>query len=98
MEPRLVVFQDHNGRPSQGFIIAEQDVLFEVTEFSIIKGLISLIAAYYSLYIGYPKSTIAACRRAACRRAAVYPGTSPRDRHKPKKRLKYTSLINSIVD
>ena len=53
MEPRLVVFKDHNGRPNQGFIVAEQEVLFEVTGFTIIEGMISLLAAYYSLYISY---------------------------------------------
>ena len=47
MEPRLVVFQDHQGRSNQGFKVAEEVVLFEVTGFVIIEGLISLITTYY---------------------------------------------------
>ena len=60
MEPRLVVFHDYEKKCNQGFIIAEQEVLFEVTGFTIIEGLVSLIATYYSFYISYPKSNIAA--------------------------------------
>ena len=58
MEPRLVIFT--NGENSQGYVVAEKEVIFEVDGFSVLEGLISLIASYYSLYISYPKSPIAA--------------------------------------
>ena len=47
MEPRLVIFRDSNEEYTQGFIVAEQEVIFEVDRFDIVEGLISLIASYY---------------------------------------------------
>ena len=47
MEPRLVIFKDSNEENTQGFRVAEQEVIFD---FDIIKGLISLIASYYFLF------------------------------------------------
>lgn len=91
MEPRLVIFKD--GENSQGYIIAEQEVMFEVDEFSVVDGLISLIATYYSLYISYPKSTIAAMELLFIQEVLL--GV---DDGAPKKTIKYTSLINSIAD
>ena len=34
MEPRLVVFQDHQGRSNQGFIVAEEVVLLKLLDLS----------------------------------------------------------------
>ena len=94
MEPRLVVFQDHQGKYNQGFIIAEKKVLFEVTQFNIIEGLISLIAAYYSLYISYPKSPVAGDELLFIQEVLLEVEADK----KIKKRLKYNSLISAIVD
>lgn len=94
MEPRLVMFQDHLGKCNQGFIIAEQEVLFEVTEFTIIEGMTSLIATYYSLYISYPKSTVAADELLFIQEALL---ETEADKSS-KKRLKYNSLMNALVD
>ena len=41
--------------PSQGFIVAEKTVLFEVTEFSVIEAIISIISSYYVYNVNYPK-------------------------------------------
>lgn len=87
MEPRLVVFKDNEGKCNQGFIVAEQEVLFEVSEFSIVKGLISFIATYYCLYIGYPKSVIAADELLFVQQDLV----GIPDATSIKKRLKYNS-------
>ena len=46
-----------NGLQSQGFIIAEKKVLFEINKFNIAEGLISLLSSYYAFYINYPKSS-----------------------------------------
>lgn len=91
MEPRLVIFRD--GENSQGYIVAEQEVMFEVDGFTVVDGLISLIASYYSLYISYPKSTIAAMELLFIQEAllGVDDGAS-------KKTVKYASLINSTAD
>ena len=35
--------------------MAEKSLLFEVTNFSVIEGLVSLIATYYVFHISYPK-------------------------------------------
>jgi len=50
------MFADGVTRP-QGFIIAEKNVLFEITDFTIAEGLTSLLASYYVYYISYPKSS-----------------------------------------
>ena len=44
-------------RDTQAFIATEGDLLFEIDNFTIIEGLISLIASYYVFYIEYPKSS-----------------------------------------
>ena len=36
--------------------MAEKNVLFEITDFSIINGLISFLATYYVFRVNYPKS------------------------------------------
>jgi len=41
---------------SQGRIVAEKEVLFDVVVdgFSVVDGLITLLAAYYVFYVKYP--------------------------------------------
>ena len=94
MEPRLVIFKDHKGVPKQGFMVAEQEALFKVTEFSIAQGLISLIATYYCLYINYPKSAVAADELLFIQEALLEVPAEKAIR----KRLKYNSLISAIID
>ena len=57
-EPRLLIIKEE--KTYQGFIIAEKEILFEVDNFNIIDGLITLLASYYVYYIKYPKSGPAA--------------------------------------
>ena len=57
-EPRLAVFR--GGSRDQGYIVAEKAMLFEVTDFNVTEGLVSLLASYYAYYISYPKSSPAA--------------------------------------
>ena len=57
-DPRLVLFLSDTEitKVSEGFVVAEKNVLFEVTDFTVIDGLISLLAAYYVFHVNYPKS------------------------------------------
>ena len=57
-EPRLVLFlsDSEDAAISQGLIVAEKNILFEITDFSIIDGLISHLATYYVFHVNYPKS------------------------------------------
>ena len=57
-EPRLVIIGQ--GENSQGFIVAEKQILLEVDGFNILEGLITLLASYYVFYVSYPKSGPAA--------------------------------------
>ena len=41
---------------AQGFVAAEKELLFEIDNFSISEGIVSLIATYYCYYINYPTS------------------------------------------
>ena len=93
MEPRLLIFKNKEGKCNQGFIVEEQEVLFEVTEFTIIEGLVSLIAAYYALNISYPKSAIAADELLFIQEALLQLQAD----EVTKRRLKYTSLISAIT-
>ena len=43
-----------------GFIVVEGSVLFEVDSFSVIDGILSLIASYYILHISYPARSLRA--------------------------------------
>lgn len=55
-EPRLIIFVNKtNPSLTQGFIAAERELLFEVNEFSIAEGIISLLATYWAYHIQYPK-------------------------------------------
>lgn len=58
-EPRLVLFitdLSSDDIISQRFIVAEKNLVFKVTNFTIEEGLVSLLAAYYVLHVNYPKS------------------------------------------
>ena len=55
-EPSLIMFSGNDG-DFQRFVVAEGDALFEIDNFSIVEGLLSLIAAYYVFHISYPKSS-----------------------------------------
>ena len=50
-------FDVNEGDIIQGFIVAEKTLVFEVTEFSVVDGLIALLASYYTFHVNYPKST-----------------------------------------
>ena len=52
-EPRMVIFK--GTKDLQAFIVAEQDILFEATDFTTIGGIVSLLASYYVYYVKYPK-------------------------------------------
>ena len=93
MEPRLVVFKDENDMCCQGYIVAEKEVIFEVDSFTLIDGLISLIASYYSLYISYPKSTVAAMELLFIQEELLGD-----DDKAHKRTVKYTTLTTSIAD
>ncbi len=58
-EPRLVIFTSNEENSTQGFILAEKLLFFEVPEFTILNGIVSLIAAYYCYYVSYPKPVAA---------------------------------------
>ena len=55
-EPRLTILTNEQDA-AQEFIVADKQVLFEVEGFTVVEGLISLIASYYILYVSYSKSS-----------------------------------------
>ena len=59
MEPRLVLFSsdsDDSQEISQAFVVVEKNLTFEVTDFSPIDGIVSLLASYYVFHVNYLKS------------------------------------------
>ncbi len=92
-EPRLVIFgRESSTRDTQGFIIAEGEVLFEVDNFTILEGVTSLLASYYVFYVSYPKSSLAAGVLLFFQEVLLQePDITVR------KTAKYTTLINSIL-
>ena len=56
-EPRLAIFVEPK-KPihPHGVIIAENKIIIHIDEFTVMKGLLNLIATYYVFYINYPKS------------------------------------------
>ena len=55
-EPRLLIFLNKaNPSLTQGFVAAEKELLFEVSDFAVTEGIISLIATYWAYHIQYPK-------------------------------------------
>ena len=52
LEPCLIIFVNKsNPTLAQGFVAAEKELLFEIDNFSISEGIVSLIATYYCYYI-----------------------------------------------
>ena len=45
-----------NWNRAQGFVVVERELMFKVENFSMLEGIVSLIATYYTFYISYPKS------------------------------------------
>ena len=91
-EPRLIIFHDVADKTNdQAFIVAEREIVFEVTSFSLEEGLLSLIAAYYAFFVKYPKSSPAASTLLFIQEILLeLPDTS-------KKTAKYQALVNSIL-
>ena len=51
-EPRLLIFLNKaNPSLTQGFVAAEKELLFEVSDFTVTEGIISLIATYWAYHI-----------------------------------------------
>ena len=44
-----------SSQAAQGFIISEKQVLFEIENFTVREGIVSLISTYYAIYVKYPK-------------------------------------------
>ena len=73
--------------------MAERAVLFEINDFTISEGLISLLASYYVYYISYPKSPPAAGTLLFMQEMLLcMPDASV------KKTSTYSALIDSIAD
>ena len=92
MEPRLVVFNDQS-TPKQEFIVAEKEVLFEITDFTIGEGLTCLLATYYTLYISYPKSAVAADELLFIQEMLLEV-----EGDNVKRRLKYRTLTSALIN
>ena len=56
MEPRLIIFTDEKRLRFEGIIASEKEVLIKIDNFSILDGLVTLIATYYAFDVRYPKS------------------------------------------
>ena len=54
-----MVFRGVASANNQGFIVAEKNILFEITDFSVVRGVICLLATYYTFYVKYPKPIVA---------------------------------------
>ena len=89
-EPRLVIIGD--GENSQGFIVAEKQILLEVDGFNILEGLITLLASYYVFYVSYPKSGPAAGTLLFLQEVVL--NEQAQVIRKP---ARYSSLINSVL-
>lgn len=89
-EPRLVIIGE--GENSQGFIVAEKQILLEVDGFNILEGLITLLASYYVFYVSYPKSGPAAGTLLFLQEVVL--NEQAQVIRKP---ARYSSLINSVL-
>ena len=92
-EPRLITFHDVADKTNnQAFIVAEKEIVFEVTSFSLEEWLLSLIDAYYAFFVKYrPKSSPAASTLIFMQEILLeLPDAS-------KKTAKYKALVNSIL-
>lgn len=64
-EPRLVLFASDESASttqfSQGFVVAEKSIVFEIDNISIPQAICSLIATYHIFFVNYPKAVPAFC-------------------------------------
>jgi len=57
-EPRLVIFVDErHPEKAEGCLAAEKQILYKIPQFSVMKGIVSLIASYYTFFVSYPASS-----------------------------------------
>ena len=58
-EPRLLIFaRQGTMKNAKGLVAAEKQVLFEIDDFTVIKGLTLLIAEYYVFSVKYPSQRL----------------------------------------
>ena len=55
LEPRLIIFTDDKSK-FEGCIVSEKKMLLKFDDFSVLDGLITLLATYYAYDVQYPKS------------------------------------------
>ena len=77
---------------SQGFVVSEKNIVFEITNFSVINGLISLLASYYVFHVNYPTSVPAQSLLLFLQEALL---EHPIE-HGIKKTARYRATINSL--
>ncbi len=92
-EPRLAFFGTDEVDHLQAFVVAEGRIVLEVTEISVVDSIISLIASYYALYISYPKALPAAGLLLFIQELLMEIRET-----QIKKSVRYTSMIDSILD
>ena len=88
----IIFVREQEMKDAQGFIIAEKKVLFEVDDFTVVEGLVSLIASYHTFYVNYPKSSIAASFLLFIQEILL----NQPDKN-VKKTAKFLALVNSII-
>ena len=87
MEPRVVVFEDSAG-VVQMFLCAENESIMELPSTNILDGVNHLMAAYYVLGVGYPRS----CRPSLLFFQDYVMGIKD-TAYKP---VRYTTYVNSL--
>ena len=93
-EPRLVIFVSMaHPEAAQGFLVSEKTVLFQITDFSVIRGIIMLIAVYYAFYVHYPKSAPARSFLLFIQEILL-----EKQDMTIKRTAKYTSFINTVLE
>ena len=93
-EPRLVIFVNMaNPEAAQGFVMAEKEILLQIKNFSVMRGLIILIAIYYVFYVGYPKSI-----RARCFLLFIQEVLLGKNDKTVKRSAKYTGFVNELLE
>ena len=80
------------GCKTQGFFLAEQDIMFEIPDFTVVNGLISLLAAYYIYDISYPKAFAAGNFLLFLQECIL----ENRDR-KVKHAVRYNDFVNTVM-
>ena len=92
-EPRLIVFVNKNDKQdAQGFVVAEETILFEVDSFCVVDGIVSLLSSYYAFYIKYPKSVVALSFLLFVQEILL-----GKDDISVRRTSKYASFVNSIL-